>query len=62
MNLSNENINTFLDKYINIINEFCNRKNYPDNIRHVFYLVVPAFVIKYGLREETNILSCFENA
>lgn len=61
MNISNENINVFLDKYVNFINEFCNRKNYPDNIRHVFYLVVPAFVIKYGLKEETNILSCFEN-
>lgn len=61
MNISNENINVFLDKYVNFINEFCNRKNYPDNIRHVFYLVIPAFVIKYGLKEEANILSCFEN-
>lgn len=61
MNISNENINTFLDKYITFVNDLCGKKNYPENIRHILYLIIPAFVIKYGIREESNILSCFEN-
>lgn len=61
MNISNQNINEFLDKYVKFTNDLCNKKNYPENIRHVFYLVIPAFIIKYGLKEERNILSCFES-
>lgn len=61
MNITNENINEFLEKYIKFVNELSGKKNYPENIRHVLYLIIPAFVIKYGLREEQRILSCFEN-
>lgn len=61
MNINNENINEFLDKYVDFISEICNKKNYPENIRHVFYLILPAFIIKYGLKEERNILSCFDS-
>lgn len=61
MNISNDNINTFLEKYVQFVNELCIKKNYPENIKHVLCLIVPAFVIKYGMKEEKNILSCFEN-
>ena len=59
--MNQDNINEFLNKYIEIINNLSTKYNYPSNIRHVLYLIIPAFVIKYGIKEERNILSCFEN-
>lgn len=34
--------------------------HYPSNISHLLYLIVPAFIIKYGLSNERYILKCFE--
>jgi len=59
--MNRENINDFLNKYINFVNNLGNKLNYPTNIKHVLYLIIPAFVIKYGIKEERTILSCFEN-
>lgn len=61
MEINNDNINLFLNKYVTFVNNLCEKYNYPTNIKHVLYLIVPAFIIKYGLKEERNILSCFEN-
>ncbi len=61
MNLSQTNINAFLDKYINFVERVCIRRDYPNNVRHVLYLIVPAFIIKYGIREEGTILKCFDD-
>lgn len=60
MDINNENINLFLNKYVEFVNNLCIKHNYPVNIKHVLYLIVPAFVMKYGIKEERNILSCFE--
>lgn len=60
MNINQDNINDFLNRYTIFINNLSMKYNYPDNIRHVLYIIIPAFIIKYGLREEKNILSCFE--
>ena len=59
--MNQENINQFLNKYIDFTNKLSNKFNYPVNIKHVLYLIVPAFIIKYGIKEERTILSCFEN-
>lgn len=61
MNINQDNINDFLNKYIDFTNNLSSKNNYPNNIKHVLYLIIPAFVMKYGIREERNILSCFEN-
>lgn len=61
MDINQENINEILNKYINFTNNLSLKYNYLNNIRHVLYLIIPAFVIKYGIREERSILSCFEN-
>ena len=61
MNINQDNINDFLNKYIDFTNNLSSKNNYPNNIKHVLYLMIPAFVMKYGIREERNILSCFEN-
>lgn len=60
MNLSQENINSFLSKYINFVNELSKEYNYTDNIRHLLYLIIPAFIVKYGVSYENSILECFK--
>lgn len=60
MNLNNENINDFLTKYINYVDDISFKYSYPLNIRHLFYLIVPAFVVRYGISYEDFILKCFK--
>lgn len=59
--MNQDNINDFLNKYIEFTNQLGKKYNYSSNIVHVLYLIIPAFVIKYGIKEERNILSSFEN-
>lgn len=61
MNISQDNINDFLNKYIDFVNKLSEKYSYPANIKHVLYLIIPAFVVKYGIKEERIILNCFEN-
>lgn len=60
MNIDQSNINALLNKYIDFTNNICEEKKYPNNIKHVLYLIIPAFIIKYGLKYENMILGCFE--
>lgn len=59
MNLNQENINSFLNKYINFVDEISRDFNYEPNIQHLLYVIVPAFVYKYGASSEGTILNCF---
>jgi len=59
--MNQDNINNFLNKYINFVNNLSDKYSYSSNIKHVLYLIIPAFVLKYGIKEERIILSCFEN-
>ena len=61
MNIDQSNINELLNKYIAFTNLLCEENNYPNNIRHVLYLIIPAFVIKYGSKYENMILNCFRD-
>lgn len=61
MNIEQENINQFLEKYITFVDRISNKYNYQDNIRHLLYLIVPGFVIKYGISNESTVLKCFED-
>lgn len=47
-----------LTKYVSFIDEVSLKYHYPDNIKHLLYVIVPAFVIKYGLKKEHFILNC----
>ncbi len=60
MDLTQENINLFLNKYIEFVNQISSENNYENNIKHLLYLIVPAFVYKYGINNESSILECFE--
>lgn len=61
MVLNKENINEFLNKYIEFVNEISVEYNYEDNIKHLLYLIVPAFVVKYDLINEKLILRVFRD-
>lgn len=61
MILNQGNINNFLNKYISFVNKISDYYNYDNNIRHLLYLIIPAFIAKYGISNEKSILVCFEN-
>ena len=53
-------INKLIDRYVVFVNTISEAFNYNGNIRHLLYLIVPAFVLKYGIDKESTILKCFE--
>ena len=59
MNLNQNNINEFLNKYISFVDEVSEIYKYNSNIKHLLYLIVPAFVYKYGIENEGVIFQCF---
>lgn len=58
--LNQENINPFIDKYINFVDELSKEMNYESNIKHLLYVIVPAFVYKYGINNSSLILDTFK--
>ena len=61
MDLNNLDINSFLNRYVDFVDRISNYYNYESNIKHLLYLIIPAFIIKYDLKNESTILNCFEN-
>ncbi len=43
------------------IDNICDRYNYDNNIRHLLYIIIPAFIIKYGFNKEKLILNAFRD-
>lgn len=60
MNLNQDNINPFINKYILFVDELSKEMNYNNNIKHLLYVIVPAFVLKYGINNSSYIESCFK--
>ena len=54
-------INKLLNRYVDFVDKISSNNHYENNIKHLLYLVVPAFVFKYGVDKENTILKCFEN-
>ena len=50
-----------IDKYISFVDMISNNYQYNSNIRHLLYLIVPAFVEKYGYRNEFLIQNVFKS-
>ena len=61
MDINQENINPLLDKYVVFVDEISEELHYSSNIKHLLYIIVPAFVIKYGINNESTILNSFKN-
>lgn len=49
MNRCKDHVDSLIEKY-----------HYPSNIGHLLYLIVPAFIVKYGIQNERYILNSFE--
>ena len=49
-----------INKYINIIDSISITNNYDNNIKHLLYLIIPAFITKYKYKEQL-ILDVFKN-
>jgi len=60
MAYSNEFINNLLVEEIILCNNISKKYNYPDNITHLLYIIVPAFILKYGLTNKNKIEECFD--
>lgn len=50
-----------INKYIKIVDEISLKYNYTDNVKHLLYIILPAFVIKYGMQNESLIIDCLNN-
>lgn len=56
-----EKIKLFFDKYKNVIDNISKINFYDENVRHILYVVIPAFVHKYGLSKEKIIIDCLKS-
>lgn len=59
MEYNDQFINDLFEKEIIFSNRLSNKYNYPDNITHLLYLIIPAFILKYGIKYQTMIENCF---
>lgn len=54
-------MNQLVLEEIKFSNKIADGYHYPDNITHLLYLIVPAFILKYGISNKMLVESCFEN-
>jgi len=53
--------NLIIKKERQVIDNISDMYNYDSNIRHLLYLIIPAFIIKYGISKETLVLNTFRD-
>ena len=53
--------NLVIEKEKAFIDQISDRYEYDDNIRHLLYIIIPAFVIKYGIKNDSLILNTFRD-
>ncbi len=54
------NSNDVMEREKPFINQICEKYHYDSNIQHLLYIMIPAFIIKYGASKEKLILKTFE--
>lgn len=50
-----------VERYRIIVDEISDKYNYDSNIRHLLYVIIPAFVKKYGLNRDSLVSNTFRN-
>ncbi|MBQ6538809.1 MAG: hypothetical protein IJL76_00835 [Bacilli bacterium] len=58
--MSNELINSLIEEIKVFIDNELSKYNYSSDIKHLLYLVIPAFIIKYDLKNKNKILTTFK--
>jgi len=51
--------NLIISKEKEFVDRLCTLHGYDNNIRHLLYVIIPAFIIKYGINKEKIILNTF---
>ena len=59
MTYSDEFINELIEQEIKFSNTIAAIYHYPDNITHLLYIIIPAFMIKYGMNHKQLLEECF---
>lgn len=59
MKYDNEFINQLINQEIKFSDTISRMCHYPDNITHLLYLIIPAFILKYGNSYKNLIEKCF---
>lgn len=54
-------IDKLIERERDFIDRVCDTYNYDSNIRHLLYIIIPAFIIKYGYQKEKLILDTLNN-
>ena len=53
--------NQILRKEKDFIDKICDQYRYDSNIRHLLYIIIPTFILKYGIDHEKLILNTFQD-
>ena len=53
--------NLVIEKEKDFIDQISDNYGYDSNIRHLLYIIIPAFIIKYGISKEKFILNTFKD-
>lgn len=61
MELNNNIINNLFDKVISFVDNDLNIYNYNDDIKHLLYIIIPSFILKYGFKKDKIIYNTFKN-
>ena len=59
--MDNVRINQILEQGIQTADLLAEKYHYPSNITHLLYLIIPAFLVKYGPSNEKKIIHSFMN-
>ena len=52
--------NLVIQREREFVDRLCTLNGYDSNIKHLLYVIIPAFVIKYGINKEKTILNTFK--
>lgn len=58
---SDNYINKLITDEINFCDNVSLKYDYPDNISHLLYVIIPAFILKYGINYKSLVEQCFFN-
>ena len=53
--------NLVIQKEKEVIDQICTSYHYDNNIRHMLYVIIPAFIIKYGINKEKLVINTFKD-
>lgn len=59
MNYNSDYINKIIDDEVLFSNNIANKFHYPENITHLLYIIIPAFILKYGNSYRSIVEKCF---